>query len=188
MQLELATIGWNAVEAGGAIGAGAAASSVALVGFGLDSIVEVASAGVVLWQFLGVAEERERRARRLIGASFFALAAYVAATAVRDLLAGHEPDSSTVGIALTAVSLVVMPVLAWVKRRTAVELRSRTLLADAKETAFCAWLSAATLAGLGVNAAFGWWWADPVAALVVAGFAVNEGREAWDDDEDEDDG
>lgn len=117
VRLELLTVGWNAVEAGVAIIAGTAASSVALVGFGLDSVVEVSAALVVLWQFLGIGEERERRALRLIGGSFFALAAYVATTSVYDLATRAEPETSKVGIVLTAVSLAVMPALAWAKRR-----------------------------------------------------------------------
>jgi divalent metal cation (Fe/Co/Zn/Cd) transporter len=177
--LELLTVGWNAVEAGVAIAAGAAASSVALVGFGLDSVVEVSAALVVLWQFLGVGEERERRALRLIGGTFFALAAYVAATSLYDLATGAEPEDSKVGIALTAVSLVVMPTLAWAKRSAGRQMGSRTLVADSTQTRLCAYLSASTLAGLGANAAFGWWWADPLAALVIAVVAVREGREAW---------
>ena len=183
VRLEAATIGWNAVEAVIGITAGLAASSVALIGFGLDSIVEVGAAVVVLWQFLGVAEERERVALRVIGASFFLLAAYVTVSSLSYLLTGAEPEASGVGIVLTAVSLVVMPGLAWAKRRTALAMNSRTLLADSKETAFCAWLSASTLAGLGLNAALGLWWADPAAALVIASFAVREGREAWTGDD-----
>ncbi|MDQ1448867.1 MAG: hypothetical protein QOC79_1838 [Actinomycetota bacterium] len=179
VRLELLTIGWNTVEAGVAIVAGAAASSVALVGFGLDSVVEVSAALVVLWQFLGVGEERERRALRLIGGSFFALAAYVAATSVYDLATRAEPETSKVGIVLTAVSLVVMPALAWAKRRAGRQMESRTLVADSTQTQLCAYLSASTLAGLAANAAFGWWWADPLAAIVIAVVAVREGREAW---------
>jgi divalent metal cation (Fe/Co/Zn/Cd) transporter len=179
VRLELLTIGWNTVEAGVAIVAGAAASSVALVGFGLDSVVEVSAAVVVLWQFLGIGEERERRALRLIGGSFFALAAYVAATSVYDLATTAEPETSKVGIVLTAVSLVVMPALAWAKRRAGRQMESRTLVADSTQTQLCAYLSASTLAGLAANAAFGWWWADPLAAIVIAVVAVREGRDAW---------
>jgi divalent metal cation (Fe/Co/Zn/Cd) transporter len=179
VHLAWATIGWNTIEAVVAIGAGVAASSVALVGFGLDSIVEVSAAVVVLWQLAGVAEEREKRALKLIGGSFFLLAAYVTVTAVRDLVTGSEPDSSTVGIVLTALSLVVMPTLAWAKRRTARELSSRTVMADSTQTMLCTYLSASTLAGLALNAALEWWWADPAAALIIAAVAVSEGREAW---------
>ena len=179
IRLELLTVGWNAAEAVIAIAAGAAASSVALVGFGLDSIVEVSAALVVLWQFFGIAEDRERRALRLIGGSFFALAAYVGASSVYVLANGAEPGTSKVGIILTAVSLVVMPAIAWAKRRAGKQMGSRTLVADSTQTQLCAYLSASTLAGLAANAAFGWWWADPLAALVIAAVAIREGREAW---------
>lgn len=184
------TIAWNVVEAVVAVGAGVAAGSLALVAFGLDSIIEVLSAWVVVWQFRGELrggydEDRERRALRLIALTFFVLATYVVFEAGRDLLAaGEEAADSPVGIVLAALSLAVMPALAWAKRRTALALGSPTLRADAKETFLCAWLSAALLAGLALNAAFGWWWADPVAALAIAGLAVNEGIEAWRGDED----
>lgn len=177
--LEWATIGWNSVEAVVSITAGVVAGSVALVGFGLDSIVEVTAAGVVLWELNGVARERERRALRLIGLSFFALAAYVVAEAVRDLVMGDEAAESPVGIVMAGCSLLVMPFLARAKRRTGQRLHRHALEADAAETALCAWLSAILLAGLLLNATVGWWWADPLAALVIAGLAVREGREAW---------
>jgi divalent metal cation (Fe/Co/Zn/Cd) transporter len=179
IRLELLTVGWNAAEGVVAIAAGIGASSIALIGFGLDSFVEVSAALVVLWQFFGIPEEREQRALKLIGACFFLLAAYVTATSVRDLVTQAEPDASTVGIVITAVSLVVMPALSWAKRRTGVATGSRTLVADSKQTRLCAYLSATTLAGLTANAALGWWWADPLAALVIAALAVMEGREAW---------
>ena len=179
VRLEALTIGWNSVEAIVAVTGGLVASSVALVSFGLDSVIEVAAAVVVLWQFLGIAEEREQRALRLIGGSFFALAAYVLYSSVNDLVGQSRPDVSTVGIVLTAVSLVAMPALALLKKRTASSLGSRTLLADSKQTSLCAYLSLSTLAGLALNAAFHWWWADPVAAMFIAFVAVREGREAW---------
>lgn len=179
IRVEVFTVGWNAIEAIVAIAAGAAASSVALIGFGLDSVVEVSAALVVMWQFYGIPEEREQRALKLIGASFFALAAYVTVVSVGDLVTGAEPDASTVGIILTAVSLVVMPVLAWTKTRIGRDIGSRTLIADSGQTKLCVWLSLSTLTGLTANAALGWWWADPIAALVIAAFAVSEGREAW---------
>jgi divalent metal cation (Fe/Co/Zn/Cd) transporter len=176
----LLTVGWNTVEAAVAIAAGAAASSVALIGFGLDSVVEVSAALVVLWQFVGdVPEDRERRALKLIGGSFFALAAYVTFTSVRDLVTGSEPGASAVGIVLTAVSLVVMPLLARAKTRIGRDIGSRSLIADSGQTRLCVYLSASTLAGLAANAALGWWWADPFAALVIAAIAVREGHEAW---------
>jgi divalent metal cation (Fe/Co/Zn/Cd) transporter len=187
--LAAVTIGWNLVEAVVAVTAGLAAGSIALVGFGFDSTIEVASAWVVVWQFRGELrggydEDSERRALRLIGVTFFVLAAYVCIEAVRDLVfVDAEADESTIGVALAAVSLVVMPALAWVKKRTADDLGSPTLHADATETLLCAWLSAALLAGLGLNATVGWWWADPLAALAIAGLAVREGFEAIRDDD-----
>jgi divalent metal cation (Fe/Co/Zn/Cd) transporter len=178
-RLEWATIGWNAAEAAVALAAGAAASSVALVGFGLDSVIEVSAAFVVLWQFRGVAAEREHRALKAIGASFFLLAAYVAFTSVRDLVTHAEPDAAPVGIVLTSLSMLVMPALARVKHRTAHAIGSKALLADSNQTKLCAYLSAATLAGLAANAVLGWWWADPLAALFIAFVAVREGGDAW---------
>lgn len=177
--LEWLTIAWNAAEAVIAVTAGVLAGSVALVGFGLDSVVEVAAAGVVLWELRGAGREREQRALRFIGVSFFGLAAYVVAEAVRDLVAGSEAAESPVGIVLAACSLVAMPLLARAKRRTGRALHRHALEADAAETALCAWLSAVLLAGLVLHATVGWWWADPLAALVIAGLAVREGIEAW---------
>jgi divalent metal cation (Fe/Co/Zn/Cd) transporter len=173
------TIAWNTIEGVVAVAAGLAAGSLALVGFGLDSGVEVFAGVVVLWHLGGVSEERERRALRLIAVSFFALAAYVVAEAARDLAAGREAGESTVGIVLAAVSLMVMPALAWVKRRTGRRLGDRVVVADSTETALCSYLSAILLAGLALNAAVGWWWADPLAALGIAALAAREGREAW---------
>lgn len=177
--LAYATIGWNTIEAVVAVASGVIVGSVALVGFGLDSIVEVGSAVVVAWQFKGVSEEREERALRLIAISFFALAAYIAFDSARSLLEGDRAGSSTAGIIIAALSLVVMPALAWAKRRTAVSLGSRTVAADSRQTMLCTYLSAVLLAGLALNALFGWWWADPLAALAIAGVAANEGRGAW---------
>ena len=179
VRLAWATIAWNAVEAVVAIVAGSAASSIALVGFGLDSTVEVMSAVVILWQFRGLAEDRERRALKLIAMSFFGLAAYVAVQAMVDLLEGSEPDSSAVGIGLAFASLIVMPVLAAAKRRNGNAMGSATVVADSNQTRLCAYLSAVLLAGLILNATVGWWWADPIAALAIAALATNEGREAW---------
>ena len=174
-----ATIAWNTVEAVIALTAGAAASSGALVSFGLDSTIEVSAALVALWYLRGEDDERGERAGRLIGISFWALAAWVAFDAVTDLFAGDRPDTSAVGIALTAVSVVVMPALATAKRRTGERLGSHALVAESNETMVCAYLSVAVLLGLSLNAAAGWWWADPVAALVVAAIAAREGLEAW---------
>ena len=182
--LAYATIGWNVIECVIAVAAGAAAGSIALISFGLDSAVEVGSASVIVWQFRaeqrhGVDERREQFALRLIALSFFALAAYVTVQSAFDLFGAGEADASAVGIALAAVSLVVMPVLAFMKRRTGQALGSRTLVADAAETFLCTYRSAVLLVGLLLNASVGWWWADPLAALVIAALAVKEGREAW---------
>jgi divalent metal cation (Fe/Co/Zn/Cd) transporter len=175
-----ATIGYNLVEATIAIAAGTAASSTALIGFGLDSVIEVSSAAAVAWQFAGRdPEAREKTALRIIAFSFFALAAYVTVESVRALLGHSEAGRSTVGIALAAVSLVVMPGLSYAQRRAGRELGSRTAVADSKQTLLCTYLSAVLLVGLGLNSLFGWSWADPIAALVIAAVAVREGRAAW---------
>ncbi|OLT46181.1 cation diffusion facilitator family transporter [Cellulosimicrobium sp. CUA-896] len=175
-----ATIAYNAVEAVVAITAGRVASSAALVGFGLDSVVEVLSAAAVAWQFAAPdPHRRERTAMRVIALSFFGLALFVTVDAARTLLGASEPDHSTVGIVLAAVSLVVMPVLSWFERRTGRELGSASAVADSKQTLICSYLSAVLLVGLVLNSTLGWTWADPLAALVIAGFAVREGVEAW---------
>jgi len=179
VRLAWATIAWNVIEAVVAIAAGAAARSIALVGFGLDSTIEVMSAVVIVWQFRGLAEERERRALKLIAVSFFGLAAYVGVQAIIDLLRKSEPKSSTVGIGLAIASLIVMPLLARAKRRNGDAMGSATVVADSNQTKLCAYLSAILLVGLVLNATAGWWWADPVAALGIAALAINEGREAW---------
>jgi len=178
--LAAASVGYNIVEAGIAITAGVLAGSIALIGFGLDSIVEVSSGLIVLWQFRHpLPESRERRALRLMAISFFGLAAYVTAESVRALVAGHEPDASLVGIALASVSLVVMPVLSWAQRQTGRSLGSNAVVADSTQTLLCTYLSAVLLAGLVLNATLGWAWADPIAGLVIAAVAVREGVEAW---------
>jgi divalent metal cation (Fe/Co/Zn/Cd) transporter len=174
------TISYNVVEAVVAIGVGVGASSVALVGFGLDSTIEVASAATVAWQFSAVDHEaRERIALQIIAGSFFALAAYVTVEAVRALARGSEAGHSGVGLALAALSLVVMPVLSWAQRRAGRQLGSASAVADSKQTLLCTYLSAVLLVGLGVNSVLGWWWADPLAALVIAAVAGREGCEAW---------
>jgi len=179
------TVGYNALEGVIAIAAGLAAGSVALTGFGIDSVIEVTS-GVVLWwrlraelgsRELGPAVEA--RAARWAGLLLLALAVYIVAESGRRLLTGDRPGESVVGIVLTAVSLIVMPLLARAKLRVAGSLGSRALRADAHETIVCAWLSATTLLGLGLNAGLGWWWADPVAALAMLPLIVREGVEAW---------
>ncbi|MCM0675829.1 cation transporter [Micromonospora phytophila] len=180
LQLAYVTAGYNLLEGLVAVAAGAAASSTALIGFGLDSFVEVSSAAVVIWQFRSrVPEERERRALRLIALSFFALAAWVTVDAARSLLGDGDAEASPVGIGLAISSLIVMPLLVRAKRRTGRELRSATVLADSTQTMLCTWLSAVLLVGLVLNALWGWSWADPVAGLVIAGVAVKEGVEAW---------
>jgi divalent metal cation (Fe/Co/Zn/Cd) transporter len=178
--LVAATITYNVVEAVVALAAGTIASSVALVGFGLDSVIEVSSAAAVAWQFAGRdPERREKAALRVIAGSFFALAAYVTVEAIRTLVAGDPPAHSTVGIVLVAISVVVMPFLSWAQRRAGRELGSASAVADSKQTLLCTYLSGALLAGLALNSLFGWRWADPVAALVIAAVAVREGRAAW---------
>lgn len=177
--LVTATIVYNVVEAGVALTAGTIASSVALIGFGLDSVIEVSSAAAVAWQFAGRdPERRERAALRVIAWSFFALAAFVTVESVRALVGSEEPDSSPVGIVLVAVSVVVMPLLSRAQRRAGRELGSASAVADSRQTMLCTYLSAAVLVGLVLNAAVGWWWADPVAGLVLAALAVREGRSA----------
>lgn len=175
-----ASVSYNAVEAVIALAAGAVAGSAALIGFGLDSIVEVASGLVILWQFRHrLPESREQQALRLIALSFFALAGYVAQDSVRALLSGAQPDASPVGIALAATSLVIMPFLSWAQRRTGRALHSNAVVADSSQTLLCSYLSAVLLGGLVLNATLGWAWADPVAGLVIAAIALKEGREAW---------
>jgi divalent metal cation (Fe/Co/Zn/Cd) transporter len=175
-----ATISYNVVEAAVALTEGSRVSSTALVGFGLDSVVEVSSAAAVAWQFAGRdPEARENIALRVIAFSFFGLALYVTVDAVRSLLGADEARHSTVGIVLAAASLVVMPVLSYAQRRAGRELGSLSAVADSKQTLLCTYLSAVLLVGLVLNTLFGWSWADPVAGLVIALVAVREGRAAW---------
>lgn len=174
------TIGYNVVEAVIALTAGHLASSTALVAFGLDSVVEVLSAAAVAWQFaVADHERREKVAMRLIAMSFFGLAAFVCYEAIGSLVLGESAEHSLPGIVLAAVSLAVMPVLSWAERRTGRELGSNSAVADSKQTLLCTYLSAVLLVGLVVNSLLGWWWADPIAALVIAAVAVKEGRDAW---------
>jgi divalent metal cation (Fe/Co/Zn/Cd) transporter len=175
-----ATIAYNVIEAAVALIEGSRASSTALIGFGLDSVVEVSAAAAVAWQFAAEdPERREKTALRFVAFSFFALATYVSVESVRALLGPSEARQSTIGIGLAVASLTVMPLLAWAQIRTGRELGSNSVVANAKQTLLCSYLSAALLVGLVLNAAFGWSWADPLAALVIAGFAVREGLEAW---------
>ena len=187
--LAIFTIAYNLGEGAIAITASLAARSQALLGFGFDSAVESISATVFLWRLRAErrdperAEQVEHQATRLIGISFFILAAVVAFEALRSLIGGEPPDASPVGIALTAASLIVMPILAWKKRQVATELDSRAGLADSAQTFACVYLSAVVLAGLILNSLLGWWWADPAAALGIVSLLLNEGREALFDDD-----
>jgi divalent metal cation (Fe/Co/Zn/Cd) transporter len=178
--LVTATITYNIIEAIIAISAGTVASSTALIGFGLDSVIEVASAAAVAWQFSGKdPEARERAALKVIALSFFALALYVTVESARSLLGTESAQHSGVGIVLAAVSLLVMPFLSYAQRRAGRELGAASAVADSKQTLLCTYLSGVLLVGLLLNALFGWSWADPIVALVIAAVAVKEGREAW---------
>jgi divalent metal cation (Fe/Co/Zn/Cd) transporter len=178
-----ATITYNVVEAVIALAEGTRVSSTALIGFGLDSVIEVSSAAAVAWQFASKdPASREKVALRIIAFSFFGLALYVTADAIGSLLGVSEAQHSTIGIALAAVSLVVMPVLSWGQRRAGHELGSLSAVADSKQTLLCTYLSAVLLVGLLLNSFFGWSWADPIAALVIAVIAVREGINAWKGD------
>ncbi|AWT56438.1 cation transporter [Mycolicibacterium smegmatis] len=178
-----ATITYNVIEAVVALTEGARVSSTALIGFGLDSVIEVSSAAAVAWQFAGRdPEAREKVALRIIAFSFFGLATYVAVDAIRSLLGIGEAQHSTIGIALAALSLVIMPVLSYAQRRAGRELGSLSAVADSKQTLLCTYLSAVLLVGLLLNSIFGWSWADPIAGLVIAAVAVREGLEAWKGD------
>ncbi|GAA3629836.1 cation transporter [Microbacterium awajiense] len=175
-----ATIGYNVVEAIVAITAGTIASSGALIAFGLDSTIEVLSAAAVAWQFTRRDPHRwERPTLRVIAVAFFALAAYVITTSAVSLLARVEVEHSPLGIAITALSVIIMPFLSYAERRAGRELGSATAVADSKQTLICTYLSAAVLIGLVLNSLFGWWWADALAGLVIAVFAIREGIEAW---------
>ena len=179
-QLEYFTLGWNLTEAAVALGAGVFAGSIALVGFGIDSLIESLSGGILLWrlQRAQTHENRERPALMLVGMSFFLLALYVAVESAMSLLRREHPDTSVIGIILSIVSLIAMPLLARAKRRVAERLESRALFADSRQTDICAYLSAILLGGLLLNALFGWWWADPVAALCMLPLIFHEGVEA----------
>jgi len=180
-RVEYFTLSWNMVEAGVAIGAGWLAGSIALVGFGVDSLIECTSGAILLWRLASPAhdESRERLSLRLVGVSFFLLAAYVCFEAIKSLLTAEPPKASVPGIVLAAVSLIVMPLLARAKRRVAADIASHALVADSRQTDICAYLSAILLGGLALNALFGWWWADPVAALIMVPIIAREGFEAW---------
>jgi divalent metal cation (Fe/Co/Zn/Cd) transporter len=179
-RLEYFTIGWNLTEAAVAVGAGVFAGSIALIGFGIDSLIESLSGGILLWRLhaTDVTEKRERLSVRLVGVSFFVLALYVAFEAGKSLLRHEEPETSVVGIILSILSMIVMPLLARAKRRVAAKIDSRALYADSRQTDICAYLSAILLGGLLLNGLFGWWWADPIAALCMLPLIFREGMEA----------
>lgn len=175
-------IGWHVAEAAIAIAAGLAATSIALIGFGADSVIESVAGLVVVWRFAEMRQDSaqaERRAQRMIGVSFAVIGVYVAVEAVRALLVGTHPDASWVGIALATITMVTMPLLAGAKARVGDELRSSATVSEGRQNLLCAYLSAGLLVGLGANALLGWWWADPITALAIAGVALYEGREAW---------
>jgi divalent metal cation (Fe/Co/Zn/Cd) transporter len=181
-QLAWLGVGWHFAEAAIAIAAGVAASSIALVGFGADSLVESLAGFVVLWRFAdrrSGSERAERRAQQLIAVTFYVLAAYVAVEAVRTLVAGDHPEVSWVGIGLAAFTAATMPLLAAAKARVGERLGSSATKSEGRQNLLCAYLSLALLVGLGGNALLGWWWLDPVVALAIAGVAVREGRDAW---------
>jgi divalent metal cation (Fe/Co/Zn/Cd) transporter len=180
--LAWAGITWHLVEFAIALGAGIAAGSIALVGFGADSLIEALAGVVVVWLFTGRrlgSQAAERRAQQLVAASFVVLALYVAVESIRTLAVGHHPDPSWVGIGLAAFTAPTMPLLATVKRRIGRSLHSAATVKEASQTQLCAYLSVALLVGLLANALAGWWWADPAAAFVIAGVAAKEGRESW---------
>jgi divalent metal cation (Fe/Co/Zn/Cd) transporter len=181
-QLAWLGVGWHGIEAAIAVGAGLAASSIALIGFGADSLIESVAGFVLLWRFAASrtsSEDAERRAQKLIAISFYVIAAYVGFEAIRTLLTGERPDASWVGIGLAAFTLVTMPPLAIAKGRIGEKLGSSATKSEGQQNMLCAYLSAALLVGLGANALFGLWWADPMTALIIAGVAVKEGRESW---------
>jgi divalent metal cation (Fe/Co/Zn/Cd) transporter len=173
---------WHLIEFVIAVAAGIGAGSIALIGFGFDSLIEAVAGFVIVWLFTGsrlISETAERRAQQLIASSYFVLAAYVAVESVRTLVGGIHPQTSWVGIALAAVTAPTMPLLARAKRRVGHALESSATVGEAEQNMICAYLSVALLVGLGLNAAFGWWWADPAAAFVIAGVAAREGVESW---------
>ena len=191
LRLEYLTLAWNSLEAVIAIAAGWLAGSIALIGFGLDSLIEMSIGDVLLWRLSSDADPARRaraesRALQLVGWSFLLLAAYVAFDATRSLWLREAPDQSTIGIILAAFSLIVMPLLARAKRRIAARIASRALHADSRQTSICAFLSAILLAGLLLNAFAGWWWADPIAALLMVPIIAREGWEALRGDRCED--
>jgi len=175
-------IAWHFIEFAIALGAGIAASSIALIGFGADSLIEALAGFVVIWLFTGSrlhSETAERRAQQFIAATFFILAAYVGVESIRDLIGGHHPQASWIGVGLAAFTAPTMPLLALAKRRVGNKLHSSATVKEGAQNMLCAYLSVALLVGLLLNALAGWWWADPAAALVIAAVALHEGRESW---------
>jgi divalent metal cation (Fe/Co/Zn/Cd) transporter len=178
--LVIFTISYNVIEAAVALIAGNIAGSIALIGFGLDSVIEVSSALAVAWQFAGKdPERREKIAFRIISVSFFGLAAFVSFDAVKSLLLHEAPENSLVGVIVAVMSLLIMPGVSLFQRKTGLELGSHSAVADSKQTLLCTYMSGVLLIGLAANGLFDWWWADPIAALIIAGLAVHEGIEAW---------
>ena len=180
---------WHLIEFGVALGAGIAAGSVALIGFGVDSLIEVLAAFVIVWLFSGgrgSSVRAERSAQRLIAATYFILVAYIGIESIRDLIGGHRPATSWVGIGLASLTAPAMPLLATAKRRLGRKLNSRATVHEAQQNQICAYLSVALLVGLLLNALAGWWWADPAAALVIGAVALNEGIESWRGEGDDD--
>ena len=185
LRLEIFTVGWNAVEAVASVAVGLLSGSIALVGFGLDSVIESISGVALTWRLrselggAGDLERMESRAVRLVALTFFLISAYIGYEAVRKLVLQEPPEASPIGALILIISVIVMPLLARAKRQTAGQLGSRALLADAKETLVCAYLSATALAGVGLNVLLGWWWADPVAGLLMVPWIAREGWESW---------
>jgi divalent metal cation (Fe/Co/Zn/Cd) transporter len=176
------SLGWMTIEGAVAIGAGIVASSIALVGFGLDSVIEGVASVIIVWRFTGnrvFSHAAEQRAQKLVAVQFFLLAPYVAFESVKTLAAGNHPEVSWVGIALAIGSVILMPILGIAKQRLADQLGSAATAGEGRQNMLCAYLSLALLAGLGANALLGWWWADPITALAIAAVAVREGRDAW---------
>jgi len=187
LRLESLTVGWNIIEGAVSVAAAVAAGSVALLGFGIDSFVETTSGVILIWRLRAERQARDplaierldRRAHKLVGLSLYLLATYIAFAAGKALITRERPEPTMIGIAITSLSLAMMWWLARAKRRTALDLGSRALAADSFQTTACFWLSLITLSGIALNAALGWWWADPVAALGMTWFVMREGREAW---------
>lgn len=185
LRLEFFTVGWNALEAVASVAVGLLSGSIALVGFGLDSVIESISGVALAWRLRrelggsGDLERMESRAVRLVAITFFLISAYIGYESIRKLVLREPPEASIIGVLILAISVVVMPLLARAKTRTAGELSSRALLADAKETLVCAYLSATALVGVGLNLLLGWWWADPVAGLLMVPWIAREGWESW---------